>query len=357
MTNLDDFDRSLAAFLGDGPSIAPEAPVVAALAHARTTPRRWSPFAGLRRDVMARPFSLGGSRPALVFAAAALVVASIGIAIVGSRPADVTVPPSNSPGPSLLPSASPSASPSPSTPPAAAQIVLRETGRNRATMDVVDRSGHLLSATRIDLGENDSFEALTATNLDDRTLKVGWPGSPCDTVHLLTIGPDFALTIDRPKCLGDAIPAFYAIRLGFDQPVDATAIDVVLRDARPESGLPGWAATGIDAAGGLYDLTVYDASGRLVLPEPRSDGTQPPDPGAAGYSLDRTSATVGRLIWRAPACATSQALRIDANGTNWELTWPSCTPTAPTTLRVLDLEFDQLPDTTGITVTITGPAS
>ena len=40
MTNLVDLDRALAAFLEDGPNTAPEAPVIAAMAHARTTPRR-----------------------------------------------------------------------------------------------------------------------------------------------------------------------------------------------------------------------------------------------------------------------------------------------------------------------------
>jgi hypothetical protein len=242
-------------------------------------------------------------------------------------------------------------------PPSIAQIVLRGTAGDRATMDVVDRSGHLLAASKLDLGESESFEALTATNLDDRTVKIGWPGSPCDTVHLLTIGPDLGITIDRPKCLGDAVPAFYAVRLGFDQPVDATTLGLSLLDARPESGLPTWTATGIAADDGLYQLQVYDASGRLVLPEPRSDAASPPDPGAVGYTLERISDADARLIWRAPACATSQTLRIDPSALTWELSWNACTPTESTTLRVLDLRFDHLPDTTGITVNISGPES
>jgi hypothetical protein len=360
MTNLDDFDRSLASFLADGPTIAPEAPVVAALAHARTTPRRWDPFAALRRDVMARPVRLGGPRAGLVFAALALVVASIGIAIVGSRPQDSTIPPQPSVGPSSAPSASGSPTPSrptPSTPAADTQLVLRESGGERATMDIVDGSGHLVSAETVTLGESDAFESLTATNLDARSVKIGWPGSPCDTVHRLTISSTFGLTLDRPKCYGDSVPAFYAIRLVFDEAVDASAMDLGLFDGRIDSGLPTMIVTGLDAAGGRYDLAIYDASGRLVLPEPRSDDTQPPDPGAAGFTLDRISDAVGRLTWRAPACASSPVLRIDTTATDWQLGWSACTPADPTTLRVLDLQFDHLPDTTGITVTIGGPAS
>lgn len=483
MTNLDDFDRSLGSFLADGPTIAPEAPVVAALAHARTTPRRRDPFAALRRDAMARPFALGGSRAGLVFAALALVVASIGIAIVGSRPSDLTVPPSASPEPSgpapatysatitlrvrggqpialavtdatgelaaavsgqpgdgasidaahariepapgdatglivtwagspcetsgamlvdegtrrititaepcggdgdaiafdrvvvlrfaaavdagawtsiVLTGLGPSGEPAPSSSPepsAEAHVVLRSTGGNPASIDVVDLSGHLIAAEKLPLAEADGVEFITATNLDARTVKLAWPGSPCDTIHRLTIAADFGLTLDRPKCYGDSVRAFYAIRLAFDEPVDAGAMDLGLFDGRLGSGLPTMIVTGIDSAGNRYDLAIHDDSSRLALPEPRSGDTQPPDPGAAGYSLERTSATVGRLTWRAPACATSQTLRIDATGTNWELSWKSCAPTDPTTLRVLDLEFDQLPDTTGIAVTISGPAS
>ena len=485
MTNLDDFDRSLGSFLADGPTIAPEAPVVAALAHARTTPRRRDPFAALRRDVMSRPFSLGGSRATLVFAALALVVASIGIAIVGSRPSDLTVPPGPTPSASPVPSGpgtgtysatitlqvrggrpialavrdttgevsaavsgqpgdgasvepgrariepapgdptslivtwaglpcetsgamlvdegrrlititpepcsgdalafdravilrfatavdaggwtsivltglGPSEEPAPSSsaePSAEAHVVLRSTGGNPASIDVVDLSGHLVAAEKLALAETDSVEFIAATNLDARTVKVAWPGSPCDTIHRLTIAADFGLTLDRPKCYGDSVPAFYAIQLTFDEPVDAGAMDVGLFDGRLGSGLPTMIVTGIDSAGSRYDLAVYDDSGRLVLPEPRSDGTSPPDPGAPGYVLDRISGADGRLTWRAPACATSQTLRIDATATNWQLGWQPCVPADPATLRVLDLQFDQLPDTTGITVTIGGPAS
>ena len=75
MTNLDDLDRALAEFLEDGPNTAPEAPVIAALAHARTTPRRPDPLARLRSDVMAAPRGrILGLRPSLVLAVVALVV-------------------------------------------------------------------------------------------------------------------------------------------------------------------------------------------------------------------------------------------------------------------------------------------
>jgi hypothetical protein len=482
MTNLDDFDRSLGSFLADGPTMAPEAPVVAALAHARTTPRRWDPLAALRRDVMARPFSLGGSRAGLVFAAVALVAASIGIAIVGSRPSDLTV----------APSPNPSASPNPtsrtevtshiqvlvtggqpidltvvdldgvvadavsvmpaegvSTDPSAAQlsvdpadpavltvvwsgppcqtratmlvdaqlkritigsescsgdsialdrtvrltfasplrggtwvavvepltsgdgtspspvprgsapttIPLGTIGSTVATLELVDQSGHWTGASVPPADQLPSVDFLTVTNIDDRTLQLVWPGAPCDTVHRLTIAADFGLTIDRPHCSGDAMLVLRGLRIAFDRPVDANAIDTALHDGRIGSGLPTWTAHGIAADGGVYDLAIYDDSGKLLGADPRSDGTPPPDPGPTGYMLDRISAADGRITWRAPACATSQTLRIDATAMNWVLSWRACTPADPATVRVLDLQFDQLPDTTGITVTSSGPES
>jgi hypothetical protein len=358
--------------------VAPEPPVIAALAHARAMPRRRDPFGALRRDVMARPVALGGLRPDLVLAATALIVAAIGIALLGGgRGPDAlpglsagpsmgaSVEPSIAPtvGPSALPSPSaseppPTSSPGPSgAAPSgrlAATVVLRETGGNRAWVDVVDASGHLVDARLGTVAPGQEPSSISATNLDARSVRLSWAGSPCDSVHRLTIGIDLALDLDRPKCYGDAIPAFYAIDLSFDTPVEAAALAAALHDGRLESGLPTHLVTGLDTAGDRYDLAIFDGSGRLEVPEPFSDGTQPPDPGPTGYVVRRLDDAVGRLTWRAPACATALTLRIDASASDWQIGWQPCAA-PPEVLRVVDLAFDHLPDTTGINVTIGGP--
>jgi hypothetical protein len=482
MTNLDDFDRALGDFLRDGPTVAPEPPVIAAMAHARTTPRRRDLLGAFRPDVMARPMRLAGLRPGVVLAGATLLVAGIGIALVGSRNHDTL------PGPSASPSGEPSATPRTGTwtvplvtagggplvvtvrdtsgflldatsgqpgdgvsvgendvrilvdpaadpdamlviwsgppcertgsvdvdenektisiardgcsggdsiafdrvlrlrfggpvqpaawrgnvgggiaspaagsplpsgaaPSADATVTLRDTGGNPAWIDVFDESHHLTEARLGQLGQSEAPEFLTATNLDPRTVRIAWPGAPCDTVHRLTIAADFGLTLDRPRCFGDSIPAFYALELVFDTDVNADGIDLSLQEGRVESGLPTHVVTGIDAAGNRYDLAIFDGSGRLRIPEPFSDGTQPLDPGPTGAVVERRADAVGRLTWRAPACAASQTLRIDASASDWRLSWDPCAA-PPTVLRVVDLTFDHLPDTTGIAVTVDGP--
>ena len=225
---------------------------------------------------------------------------------------------------------------------------------NPATIDVVDASGHLASARSGVVGDSEGPEYLTATNIDARTVRVTWPGSPCDTIHRLTIAADFGLTLDRPRCFGDAMPRFYALELVFDADVQADAMDVALRDGQIESGLPTDLVTGLDADGNRYDVAIFDASGRLQIPEPFSDATKPPDPGPTGYVVERRGDQIGRLTWRAPACATAETLRIDAGASDWRLSWQPCAA-PPEVLRVLDLTFDHLPDTTGITVTMAGP--
>jgi hypothetical protein len=234
-----------------------------------------------------------------------------------------------------------------------ATVTLRQTGGNPAWVDIFDGSHHLTGARLGQLGPSEGPQFLTATNLDPRTVRITWPGSPCDTVHRLTIAPDFGLTLDRPHCYGDAIPAFYALELAFDSDVNADAMDLSLQDGRFESGLPTHVVTGIDASGNRYDLAIYDASGRLQTPEPFSVDSPPPDPGPTGWVVERRGDAVGRLTWRAPACATMQTLRIDPSASDWQLAGPPCVGPG-VVLRVVDLTFDHLPDTTGITVTLDG---
>jgi hypothetical protein len=249
--------------------------------------------------------------------------------------------------------ASPAASAPASSPlPSGAPLALRGSAGNDLPLEIVDGSGRVVDAAVAP--DPVDVEFLTAANVATDRVRISWPGSPCDTVYRLTIAADLGITLDRPKCFGDTTPSFYAIELTFDGPVDADTFDLSLDDGRVGSGLPTHTVIGLDAGGNRYDLTIFDASGRLGLPEPISDGTQPADPGPTDWSVQRRSDTVGRLVWRAPACAANQTLRIDAAASDWQLSWQPC-EAPPEVLRVLDLTFDHLPDTTGISVTILGP--
>ena len=339
MTNLIDFDRSLGDFLADGPNTAPEAPVIAALAHARTTPRRRDPLSRLRSDVMARPrpgtLSL---RPGLALAAVALAVAAVGVTVIGSPPQDLSIPP----GPSASPMSSASAAPSPSATPSSSaspspfHVVLAGQCCNEPSIDVVDLSGHL---TAVVAAPSDSIteEDFTTTNDDPQTVRLTWTGSPCDTVHRLTVAADFELALDRPKCFGDSVATFRAVLLTFDQPVDGGAMSRTLMEGRGEGGLPTWTAAAPDAAGNGYTVALYDPAQHVEALEGSFDPeVEATGAGPTGIQLVELSATSYRLIWLGPACAASPALTIDASGDRWQLANAPCAA-PPAVLRMIDV--------------------
>ncbi len=480
MTNLADFDRSLAEFLADGPTTAPEAPVIAALAHARTTPRRPDLLRAFRADAMAAPRRPFGLRPALVLGLLALIAAGIAVA-VGSRPSErpavVLPPPTPTPSPvatastaipferqiSMLVSAGapflisvtdetgdlvdagsvqpgdgasvdastiqvaadpadpaalivtwqgtpcetggslrvgetgriievgrqqctgdalpldrvvrlqfasavtagdwsstfvefpgpsgptgsattagpPAALGSPAVPPI--RVALLANGGNAASVDVVDESGLLTAAVSGPAAEGASVEAFDATNDTPTTLRLRWLGSPCDTVHRLTIGPTLTvLTLDRPHCGGDAIGVDRTLLLTFSRPVDATSLNTALFDGRGGVDMPTWTTAAPDSAGNRYDLTladpgyVVDSLEGSYDPAIEADGAGP-----AGIQVIRTAPFTFRLIWLAPACATSPALSIDPAGDRWQLANPPCTSSAADVLRMVDLTLGE----------------
>lgn len=362
MTSLDDFDRALGEFLRDGPSVAPEPPVIAALAHARATPRGRDPFAALRRDVMARPLTIGGLRPGLALAAAAFVVAGIGIAIVGGSRNQDTMPtpsvpvvaPSANPrsdAPTETPRASiaPSVTPTPlprltSLPPLAAPAVtpvhvqLEQCCADDLSVDVVDESGHLVRAASGPNVEGGSVQEVTIANDDPRTLRVTWPGSPCDTVHRLTIDPaGTSITVDRPQCFGDALPADRIVVLTFDVDVDAASIQATLVTARGGVDLPSWTATGIDKSGTVFHLVVFDASQSVTRAE-TVDVSEIADVDPTSIDRSQIAPDVVRMLWSGPPCDTTATLRLDVTARDWRLEQPESACGAAS-LRGVDLTF------------------
>ncbi len=349
--NLDDFDRSLAEFLADGPSRAPEAPVIAAMAHARTTPRRPDPLRAFRADPMA-PRGTGGFavRSGLVLATVALAVGAVGVAVVGSRPPQdsVLTPPSASPSP--ISSATPDPTPpigshtvggpdtplgSPAVPPI--HVALQTQGGNPASVDVVDESGKLtgaVSGTVPDSVANDSFDAF---NDDPTTVRLTWAGSPCDTVHRLTLDPALTtLTIDRPLCFGDSIAAYRSLILTFADPVDAAALNTVLFAGRGGVDMPTWTASAPDSESDRYDITLDDP-GHVVESLEGSFDPQVASAGAgpSGIRVVASTPTSLTLIWLGPACATTPALSIDPSGATWRVANAPCDSSKPDVVRMV----------------------
>ena len=334
MTNLADLDRALADFLEDGPNTAPEAPVIAAMAHARTTPRRPDLLRALRSDVMAprRTFS---SRGVAAFGLAAVLVAGLGAAVIGSRPTNPainlppgdtvqptpTAPPSPTAPASSEPPAQESATPSeptgvdgqqplgsPAVPPV--HVALRSSGGNPTSVDVVDESGLLTKAVSGNPPENVDQDGVRATNDDASTVRLSWIGSPCDTVHRLTIDAAIRrLALDRPRCGGDAMAVVRELVLTFSRPVDATALTISLWDGRGGVDMPTFTASAPDSASNAYDIVVndpgyiIDSVAGYFAPDVAGSGAGP-----TGVRLDATSDTTITMIWSGPACATAPTL-------------------------------------------------
>lgn len=224
-----DLERRLGSFLDEGPNRASERPIEAAMAHARSHPRRRDPLRALRRDPMARPWygaSPVGRSLVLVAALAALLATSFAVATIGgflTEPA--VVPPVATPSPSVSPS------PAPSPTPTVRTIPLDERVGADATIEITDRSGRLVSAVSGDPNDGGSVPggtvAVAAVDGDPASVQLTWTGLPCQTLHRLAIEPDgVTMALLQPACEGDTFPRDVVVILTFDGPVDPATLDV-----------------------------------------------------------------------------------------------------------------------------------
>lgn len=103
-----------------------------------------------------------------------------------------------------------------------------------ASVVISDQSGTLTGASSAAPGDGASVPdgAIQTTSLsaDPNTIALTWSGTPCDTVHALTIAPDgVSMQLDRQRCEGDAIGVDHVLLLTFDHAVDVTKVDPILR--------------------------------------------------------------------------------------------------------------------------------
>ncbi len=133
------------------------------------------------------------------------------------------------PSPSAAPTGGPAASPA-----RVFTVDLIERIGADASVTVTDESGTLVGAVSATPGDGASVPdgAIETASLssDPHKIALTWSGSPCDTVHALTIAPDgLNMRLDRPRCDGDAIGVDHILVLTFDHPVDVTRVNPVLR--------------------------------------------------------------------------------------------------------------------------------
>ena len=235
MTTPNEQDRRIAAWFGDAPGRVPERTIEAALAHARTHPRRRDPLAALRRDPMGSAgFGLGrmaGPLPLVAAVGLLLAVAFAGAAVGGWFDRDpAVVPPVESPSASVPPpSASPSVRPSPST----IRVDLIDLGDD-AFIDITDESFTMTEAVSGDPGDQVDVDLGVVQVENDpgdpATVVLTWASGSCDTSHQLVIAADGrTLRITRQPCEGDALGGLgHVLRLTFDAPAPAGEFHVTL---------------------------------------------------------------------------------------------------------------------------------
>lgn len=343
MTHPNELDRILGDWLAEGPTRAPDHPVQAAVEHARSHPRRFDPLGALRRDPMAGPGGLAAlRRPVLVLASVGLLVVAVAAgALIGMNRNPSVVPPvSPSPSPSSGPSATPSVSPGPSSAPVVFQVDLGGVGGNDASVEVIDLTGLLIDARAGQPRTEQDASTLDFENLDERTLRFVWTGSPCDTVHQLTVRPG-GVELVKPLCFGDAIAREFGLELTFAEPIDGTSLTSSIVAGTGAGGLPNWTATGPDSAGNRFDVSVFDAWGRLDSVESFSDGPSAEPPAEGILRITAESETSVRLTWLRRPCGTDVEIRIDAGGQSIELVETVCPVAGEALERVVVLGFDQ----------------
>jgi hypothetical protein len=351
MTKTTDMDRVLGDWLADGPNRAPDQPILAATEFARAHPRRPDPLRLLRSDPMVdrrrRPFAV---RPGLVFALLALVLVVVAAGVIGSRRSDPSIVPPSQPANSGEPTSSPTEPPTsaPSASPSASSgaepllsLDLANSGGNPPSLDVVDLSGLVVSATSaLPLG-SDSVEGIALKNTKANVLRITWQGSPCDTVHRLTVDATAThLVLERPKCFGDAIARFLSVTLTFRSAVAASDVQASIVDGGGASGaLPNWTADGPDTAGNRFQVSIYDATTSVTSVDAANDQTGEQGLAPNTGKIERTPYDEIQLTWSRSPCVADERLTIEPTGRTLTMTGTSCTPSTPAFDRQLRLQF------------------
>lgn len=238
MTGSNDLERLLGAYLEDGPRRAPDRPVDAAIAFARSNPRRRDPLLFLKPDVMGRRPAAFSPQLGWALLVLALTIGVVAAVAIGSRPDQVPVVPPpvvESASPSVPASPDPSVGPSPSPAPTSFGVDLSDEAGFTRTLEVLDASGTVLAVEEgpVPLDEPVADIVATVDPVDPARVLVRWPFKPCDEELVLTIDQAAErLVLERRGCvIGDTIGGNdHQITLTFAGPVDVAALDVQLTE-------------------------------------------------------------------------------------------------------------------------------
>jgi hypothetical protein len=297
-----------------------------------------------------RPFGL---QPGLVLARLALVIAILAAGVIGSQVQNppAVIPPSHGPT-----SAVPSGSPAPSSSPSAARqfsVDLKTTSGESASVQIVDDSGRVVSATSGAPLDSDSLDGITVRNDKADSLRITWLGSPCDTVHRLTIDETAThLVLQRPRCFGDAMPRFLSLTLKFSGSVVAGDVVASIVEGDSEGGLPSWTLTGPDTAGNVFHADVFDASGKLTAAESSSQGgggaTLAPNTGR----IEQAGSDTIKVTWARDQCDTNERVDIGGGLTTLTLTGSGCVTGPAVFDREMLLTFSEPIHVTDVTLKV-----
>jgi len=206
----------------------------------------------------------GALRPATL-SLAGLAIASVAVAAIAlnaGRPtgpsaaaaASQPVPRASAPAaveptPVATPIATPVATPKPTTTPETdpgqdaipLTVELVTVDGHAVTVDIVDRTGSIVSAISGQPAEGASAEGLSVVNIDARTLRLTWVDFPIanrDALFVDAVNGKLRMLLVQPPptATTDAIGFDRVLILKFDHPVDASTVEAMLQDGLDTAG-------------------------------------------------------------------------------------------------------------------------
>ena len=135
-------------------------------------------------------------------------------------------------GPSIQPSPPPTAAPV-----TILRVDLQSTSGQDVTIDILDRSRSVTSATSGKPGEGVSFDSdsVVVENIGPRTLRLGWSDFPIDNelqLHVDPVGVGYRFLLIQPAPTGpaDAMGEDRILEVTFDRDISAAEVEAFLQE-------------------------------------------------------------------------------------------------------------------------------
>jgi hypothetical protein len=231
---------------------------------------------------------------------------------------------------------------------------LANSGGNPPSVDVIDESGLVVSGTSALPRDNEQVDGIVVVGAGAKALRITWQGSPCDTIHRLTVDATAThILLERPKCFGDAIARYLSVTLTFRESVIASDVQASIVDRGGAGGaLPNWTAIGPDTAGNAFHVSIYDATSSVTSADAANDGSSGAALAANTGQVEGTPYDEIKLTWARSACVIDERLTIDPTGRILTLTGTACSPANPSFDRQLRLQFATPVDATQLRLVV-----